>query len=62
MGSVIHITTTHVKIAAKIRAESERESGRKTNINPARSGAATKPKRCGDGCAESCWEEELIQR
>jgi len=44
MGSVIHITTTHVKIAANVRAESERESGRNTNISHARSGATTKPK------------------
>jgi hypothetical protein len=61
MGSVIHITTTHVKIAAKVRAESESESGRNRNISPARSGAATKPKRCGEGRTEVWRGEELIQ-
>jgi hypothetical protein len=45
IGSVIHITTTHVKIAANVRAESESESGRNRNIIPARRGATTKPKR-----------------
>ncbi len=52
MGSVIHITTTHVKIAAKVRAASDSVSGRNTNIRPARSGATNKPNRCGECCAE----------
>jgi hypothetical protein len=61
MGSVIHITTTHVKIAANVRAESERVSGRNTNISPAISGATNKPKRCGEVFAEVWREKELIE-
>jgi hypothetical protein len=61
MGSVIHITTTHIKIAANVRAESESESGRNTNISPAKSGAANKPNRCGEVFAEVWRGKELIE-
>jgi hypothetical protein len=61
MGSVIHITTTHIKIAAKVRAESESESGRNKNISPAKSGAANKPNRCGEAFAEVWRGNALIE-
>ena len=62
MGSVIHITTTQVKMAANVRGGSESESGRNRNISPARIGATTKPNRCGDGFSEELSGEELIHQ
>jgi hypothetical protein len=45
IGSVIHMITTQVKMAANMRAESDSVSGISRNINPAMIGATTKPRR-----------------